>query len=205
MAQIMALGSDDLNPTDRAALELLREGRCTAAYIADEAGYSAGNVRTRLKRLLEHGHVERIHDGLYELTNDPEKDHERERSPPQEKDVVSPSGEGRHEGVEGGVQEFPTLDLPSDIDRDDAVETIHSARDYIREQRGAPKSEIVLEVMPDNPLKYDVDDAREKIEAGERYRGAWWRKVVKPGLEEIPEVQKPAGGGDWKWAADNDA
>lgn len=63
-----------LNPTDHAALNMLEQGRCTAAYIADKHDYSRQNVRNRLNRLVEHGYVERVHKGLYELVEDPRGD-----------------------------------------------------------------------------------------------------------------------------------
>ena len=62
----------DLSPTDKAILEMLREGRCTPAYIAAEQSYSRQHVRNRLQRLTEHGYVTRLHKGLYELAVDPE-------------------------------------------------------------------------------------------------------------------------------------
>ena len=62
----------DLSPTDRAILEMLREGRCTPAFIAAERDYSRAHVRNRLQRLTEHGHVTRLYKGLYELNSDPE-------------------------------------------------------------------------------------------------------------------------------------
>jgi hypothetical protein len=53
--------------------------------------------------------------------------------------------------------------------------------------------------MPDHPLGYDAEDALAKIDAGDRYRGAWWRRVVKPGLDALPDVSKPpAGASEWK-------
>ncbi|MDQ2072342.1 winged helix-turn-helix domain-containing protein [Haloarcula sp. H-GB4] len=64
----------DLNPTDRAILDLLRDGRCTPSYIADEHGYSRQNVTNRLSRLVEHGYVRKVHTGLYELVDDPQAD-----------------------------------------------------------------------------------------------------------------------------------
>jgi DNA-binding IclR family transcriptional regulator len=63
----------DLSPTDRAILEMLREGRATPAYIATETDYSRQHVRNRLQRLTEHGYVTRLHKGLYELADDPEQ------------------------------------------------------------------------------------------------------------------------------------
>lgn len=60
-----------MNPTDEALLDLLAEGRVTAPYAADELGKSLEYVRARLTRLVEHEHAERVHDGLYELVDDP--------------------------------------------------------------------------------------------------------------------------------------
>lgn len=74
MPQAMSLQSDDLNPTDQQTLDLLAEGRCTPSYIADETGYDKGSIRNRLRRLVEHGHVNKVHRGLYELVDDPREE-----------------------------------------------------------------------------------------------------------------------------------
>lgn len=66
------LSPDQLTDTDKAILEMLREGRVTAPFAADRLDKSLEYVRSRLVRLMEHNHVERIHDGLYELVDDPE-------------------------------------------------------------------------------------------------------------------------------------
>ncbi|MDL0118510.1 winged helix-turn-helix domain-containing protein [Halobacterium salinarum] len=63
-----------LNPTDQAILELLNEGRCTPSYIAEETGYSRGNIQNRLLRFVEHGYVEQLGGGLYELVEDPREE-----------------------------------------------------------------------------------------------------------------------------------
>lgn len=64
----------DLNPTDQSILDRLHEGRCTPSYIAEKEGYSRGNVKNRLDRLVEHGFVEKVHRGLYQLGKDPRED-----------------------------------------------------------------------------------------------------------------------------------
>jgi DNA-binding MarR family transcriptional regulator len=64
----------DLNPTDHAILDMLQEGRCSPAYIAEEQDYSRQNITNRLRRLVEHGHVQKLHPGLYELVQDPRED-----------------------------------------------------------------------------------------------------------------------------------
>jgi len=63
-----------LNPTDRAILEYLREGRCTPYYIADQTNYTRGNVTSRLSRLVDRGYVTKVHKGLYELVESPQAD-----------------------------------------------------------------------------------------------------------------------------------
>lgn len=65
------LTDDDLAPADRALLQLLADGRITAPFAADQTEYSTQYLRDRLGRLVEHGHVEKVYEGLYELTDDP--------------------------------------------------------------------------------------------------------------------------------------
>jgi len=65
------LDEDDLSPADEVILDMLREGRVTAPYVSDESDYSLQYVRDRLNRLAEHGNVEKVYEGLYELVEDP--------------------------------------------------------------------------------------------------------------------------------------
>jgi len=93
-------------------------------------------------------------------------------------------------------------DAPDRINRDDARAAIEAAVDCIESNGGATMREIVLEVMPDHDLGYDSTAAVEKIENGERYRGAWYRKVVRPGLEMHENIEKPAPHeSEWKYVA----
>jgi len=70
-ATMPPLGPEDLNPTDEAILDELQDGRVTAAYVARTHGYTGGNVRNRIGRLVEHGHVRKLDGSLYELVDDP--------------------------------------------------------------------------------------------------------------------------------------
>ncbi|MDJ1433562.1 winged helix-turn-helix domain-containing protein [Halostagnicola sp. A-GB9-2] len=67
----MTLEDDDLNGTDRAIVEELERGRVTPQFLAGELDISRPYASERLKRLLEHEHVERLAPGLYELSQDP--------------------------------------------------------------------------------------------------------------------------------------
>lgn len=70
----MALTDDDLSPAQSEALAMLRDGRVTAPFVAEETGYSLQYIREELTDLVKHGHVMKVHDGLYELINDPRED-----------------------------------------------------------------------------------------------------------------------------------
>ncbi|WP_158056518.1 MarR family transcriptional regulator [Halorussus halophilus] len=65
------LDEDDLGPADKILLDLLTEGRVTAPFAAEETGYSLQYVRDRLGRFVEHDNARKIHEGLYELVEDP--------------------------------------------------------------------------------------------------------------------------------------
>ena len=103
-----------------------------------------------------------------EEENDTARARETERQP--ESDIVVPD------------------DVPQRIDEADARAAIAAAVAFIEAEGGASQREIVREVMPEHPLGYDVPE----LETGKRFRGAWWRRVIKPGLEAHGDIQKPA-------------
>lgn len=93
-------------------------------------------------------------------------------------------------------------DFPGGVDHGDGVEAILAARDYLRKSGPASARQIVLSVGGEFPLKYDIP---ESLESGERYRGAWWRRVVKPGLQALDDVKAPAtGGSEWRYVGGAD-
>jgi hypothetical protein len=82
------------------------------------------------------------------------------------------------------------VEFPATVDRADAIDAIGAAREYLHEHGKATMRDFVTGVMPRYPLDYEVPE----LEPGDRYRGAWWRKVVKPGLESLPDVDAPSDG-----------
>lgn len=62
-----------LNETDRDILAFMADdgGRVTPSWVAEETDNARAYVSQRLKRLVEHGHVEQPHRGLYVLVDDP--------------------------------------------------------------------------------------------------------------------------------------
>ena len=59
--------------------------------------------------------------------------------------------------------------------------------------------DIVTAVMPEVPLGYPVPTLSE----GDRYRGAWWRKIVRPGIRAHPAVDYRPNYGDYRLEPDH--
>jgi hypothetical protein len=86
------------------------------------------------------------------------------------------------------------MDIPQGKDPDDALEAVHTARDYLETHGPASRREIVTGVMPDHPLGYDVPD----LETGDRFRGAWWRRIIQPGLRALDDVEYRENHSDYR-------
>ena len=94
---------------------------------------------------------------------------------------------------------YADVEFPSGVDRTEAIAAIEAAAALIREQGKATMREIVNEIMPEHPVGYEV----ETLEKGDRFRGSWWRAVVKPGLASNPNIEKPSGGQRaWRWVGE---
>jgi len=88
-------------------------------------------------------------------------------------------------------------ELPETVDPAAAAEAVEAVLVWLRPQGSASKSDIVRGVMPEHPLGYDDAAALETIAAGERYRGAWWRRVIRETLREHPAVEQH--GSEWRY------
>lgn len=111
-----------------------------------------------------------------------------------DEDVVDDQDEGSAETI--APTGLDAVDFPSTKDRKECERAVLAARDYLRDEGPASMRELVLEVMPEVSIGYEPP---ESLEEGERYRGGWWRSVVRPGLSELDDVEKPSGGGQWRY------
>jgi len=66
------MGNIDLNDADKEIISALQEGRNVPANLAEELGYSRQYIQNRLKRLREHGIVQNIGRGVYEIAEEPD-------------------------------------------------------------------------------------------------------------------------------------
>lgn len=67
------------------------------------------------------------------------------------------------------------------------VDALAAAYQYLRDQESASKSDFTDNVYPEHSAGYGTPD------------GAWWRSLIRPGLEEMPHTVKPSGGGKWQY------
>ena len=74
------LTPEDLNESDEQILDQLVEGRVSPAFVVEQLDLHRSYVSQRLIRLKEHGHVEELARGLYELDSDPRDTEESEES-----------------------------------------------------------------------------------------------------------------------------
>ena len=193
------LSPDDLGPADVKLLELLEEGRVTAPYAAEETGYSLQYVRDRLARFVEHGNVTKVHEGLYELHADPrDRDTSGGQEPPAS-DATAPPDEAPRDDAPASsssadVDVLDAMDIPQGKDPEACRDALYAVRDYLEEHGPASRREIVTGVMPDHPLGYDVPD----LETGDRFRGAWWRRIIQPGLRALDDVEYRENHSDYR-------
>lgn len=89
--------------------------------------------------------------------------------------------------------------LPGPVDPEAAAGAVQAVVKHLRDDGAASRREIVMAVMPDYPLRYDPP---EELEEGERFRGAWWRRVVVPSLRCHPAVEYRRGYGDYKYVGE---
>jgi len=180
-----------------------------SADVADELDCSRETARRKLETLHDRGDLEwrkvarRV---IYWRPDSDEKAADTAEAPVR-RDESGDHGthaEAKHAGAARRESDpLDSVDFPATRERDACEDAVRAARDYIRAQGGATKAELVRGVMPEHALGYDADAAIAKVATEERYRGGWWRSVVKPGLEALDDVEKPPrGGSTWKPAGE---
>ncbi len=181
--------------------------------IAGEVGMSRQGTDRRLRRLRDAGRVssKKIAASLVWFDARPDgaiegDEHAQDAGDGDRRgEQPAPGNDDSDAGVEGdhaapGDDPLDHVEFPEHVDHADGVDAVRAAVEAIETDGPLSKGEVVAAIMPEHPLGYNVDDAIEKVEtSGERYRGAWWRKVVQPGLKAIDGVEYQNGVG---WRSD---
>ena len=176
-----------------------------SADVADELDCSRETARRKLETLHDRGDLEWRKVARRVIYWRPERDEKAadvDAAPFRRDESVTRGthAEPEHAGAASRETDaMDSVDFPATRDRAPCEDAVRAARDYIRANGGATKQDLVKNVMPEHALGYDVDAAIAKVDSQERYRGGWWRSVVKPGLEALDDVEKPPrGGSTWK-------
>jgi len=196
----------------------------TSSDVADALDCTTEAARQKLTRLFDQGRVDRRKTGRTTVwwrtgdepdrTEDPagvqaaESGREWGVTPSEDTGdgADTPAGTSTRTARENPAPlSLDAVDFPDSRDREDCLAAVDAARGYLREHGTATMQDLVANVMPSHPVGYSVDDAHEKLAAGDRYRGGWWRLVVRPGLEALDDVGKPPrGGSDWEYVGGDD-
>ncbi len=199
--------------TDEDLLDVFRatsDPVLSTAEVADAVPIKRRGTLNRLQALKEDGELESKQIGgrntVWWLIDERDVSDTDRRSPaiedpaPVGEEHDTPAEAPESDAVDDALE---NVDFPAGRKREACSAAVYAARDYLREHGPATKRDLVAEVMPEHPLGYDVDGALEKVEAGDRYRGAWWRRVVKPGLKPLPDVEAPArGASEWRYTGE---
>lgn len=189
----------------------------TSADVADLTGLSRDSARRKLEELEQRGDVRSRKTAgrvLYWRHRD-EVSEDSTKTPASEYSDGEPAQNSEVEGTaeppdKPSAREDPTrniddtnafveVEFPEGRDTDECEAAVLATRDYLRKHGPATMREIVTVVMPDHPVGYDVPE----LELGDRFRGAWWRRVVKPGLQALPDIKAPnRGASHWRYIGD---
>lgn len=139
-----------LNEADRAILDELKRGRASPSYLSERIDIEQTYINQRLRRLDEHGHVENLARGLWELADDPRDD---DAEPPDTPDA--------------GDLETEIRDLQSELSR------VRNERDECREQLATldTHASVEIEQARDALERALEDDAWTPVEDAAHYLG----------------------------------
>jgi hypothetical protein len=158
--------------------------------VADELGIERQSADYRLRKLRDTGDVCSKKIGASLVWYLPRERGQGGSGPPIMKGGFDPDPDPTTEDEDAAPDDIArtntaelAFDTPAGVDHEVATKAIDAAVSAIETEGSLPKREIVRRVMPEYPLKYDYEKVRRKLENGDRYRGAWWRKVIKPGLQ----------------------
>ncbi len=177
--------------------------------IGDELGVSRQAADRRLRRLRDDGRVSSKKIGaslVWFLPREAGGRPAHATETPDMADGLPADGvdETRRTGDESDAGDAAGValpdDVPSGVDGDAARDAIDAAREFLRTDGPASAREIVAAVMPAHTLGYDVPE----LEPGDRYRGAWWRRIVKPGLDGLDDVVYRENHQDYAYAVDHE-
>jgi hypothetical protein len=171
-----------------------------ASEIADTLGCSRKTAYNKLRALEESGDLtSKKVGGRSRVYWVPIREN---GDPPLSGKQHDPMSNGATSVSEVGSDPLDEIEFPAGRDRGDCEAAIYAARDSLRDDGPASMRELVAQIMPAHPVGYEIPEIEDGELLKDRYRGAWWRAVVKPGLQALPTIESPVGGGKWRYTGD---
>jgi hypothetical protein len=165
------LEPDDLSPTDEKILDMLRQGRVTAPFVADEKDVSLQYARDRLGRMVEHGNARKVYEGLYELVDDP-----------------------RDDGADQGNSAEPVADPVDDTDGFMPPVAALTFDKKANDKRVMVVEEWLEHVRQDGRVQKSDFEAWYTDEHADRTgyeRGGFWDFFAKPAMRQVEGIDQP--------------
>lgn len=112
---------------------------------------------------------------------------------PRDQETVESQPPGPQETVPGRPYDPPgdaieSFDPPGTPDQAaQRRRALRRAYEFLRERESGSREEIVDEVFPQEPGAYEAPD------------DGWWTRVVRPGLEQLPDVASTDDGEEWRY------
>ena len=157
--------------SDRGELDRRKVSRRVIYWRADGDGFDAGGLRGDPSTTLDDTDAE--HTATTASGTDPTETTGDARN----------AESGRTRAESDAVDPVDHDELPDGVDVADAREAYDAVRSHLREDGPAGKRSIVAAVMVEYPPG--------------RYRGAWWRRVIRPALAADPDVTHRENHGDY--------
>lgn len=127
--------------------------------------------------------VDQSSDGAVRTSDEGPIKHKAPTSSEHSRQLAFDSDDRLEDDVEQAILD---LDLSTGASREKWIPAIRAAYRYLSEGEHVSKQDFIDDVYPDNQAGYDNEET-------------WWRKVIRPGLTELPRVEKPHAGGKWQY------
>lgn len=122
-------------------------------------------------------------DGAVETSDEAPMKHTAPTSSERSRQLAFDSDDRLEDDVEHAILD---LDMSTGASRKKWIPALKAAYRYLSECEQASKQDFIDDVYPDDQAGYDNEET-------------WWRNVIRPGLTELPRVEKPHAGGRWQY------